>query len=523
MPSSTLVETAGLTAVRLTPQAPRLALAYACRQHLGTLFNDLRDISAGVDPSSSTPSDDVNSPCPSSPILDHLPSPALSPAPTRAAFAKMPWTVRWPASVSRTVFGACFSESCVLFLLVTFQAVDLLDARTRLLNWRISLVVLMCLMTIVVPLLQCLLVTYRSPVNLVTRIFLTLLPFFGYLFLLSFVSPPQTLASNMSTAYLARYVVLGVCILGLLSGFGATSAAWEFLVQPLLFARSPKWRNITEADIASTELALARIRQDLHQREMELARQASANGGPSSQQSTGWVSRVFGSSDTEAKILQTEMGSLRALEGEMGANLGRMRARRAELQFRASVGGALWLAAGRAFGCYCALRIASTILALVFHRSSAAASGSRSDVGAHVIGLVLPYVPLLPIAPSKENAEIIARHASLLLVGAIVLSSVRLVLRGVGRALKLTGKGRRSGQRNIGASIMLLFLAQIMGTYLLSTLIQLRTSFPGRSGRESELFASLPRYEPFEPAFNWAFLGAALAAGVARGIGWAGS
>ncbi|EJD41957.1 hypothetical protein AURDEDRAFT_168949 [Auricularia subglabra TFB-10046 SS5] len=192
--------------------------------------------------------------------------------------------------------------------------------------------------------------------------------------------------------------------------------------------RSPKWQNITEADIASTELALARIRRDLHQ-----PQQVSANGGPSSQQSTGWVSHVFGSGDTGAGILQTEMGSLRTLEGEMVGNSRRVRARRAELQVHASVGGALWLAAWRTFWCYCALRIASTILVLVFHRSSTAASGSCSAIGSHIIGLVLPYVPLLPIAPKNEHTEIITWHTVLSLVGAIMLSSVRLVLCGFGR------------------------------------------------------------------------------------------
>jgi len=49
----------------------------------------------------------------------------------------------------------------------------------------------------------------------------------------------------------------------------------------------------------------------------------------------------------------------------------------------------------------------------------------------------------------------IARQVSLILVGVIVLSSIRVVLRGVGRVLKVASK-------NLGASLMLLFLAQLM-------------------------------------------------------------
>ncbi|KZV88782.1 hypothetical protein EXIGLDRAFT_722235 [Exidia glandulosa HHB12029] len=514
MASSTLTETAVLTVIRL-------ALAYACRQHLGRLYADLRDLSAERDLTGSSTGTGPSSPLSPGIELDGLPSPALTPStPSRAKFAASNAARHWPSSISRTVFGACFSESCILFLLVSCQALGVLDSRTRILNWRISLTILSLLMLVVVPLLQCLLLTYRSPVSPAMRVAFTLVPFGVYLFLLSFVTPPEGLASDLSSAYLARYIALGVTILGLLSGFGATSAAWEYIIQPFLFSRSEKWRNITEADVASTELALARIRKDLNDRERALERRQEASANAGSNAGSSWLPRVFGGGDNEAKILQTEMSSLRALESEISSSLARMRRRRAELEFRGTLGGILWLAVGRAFGCYCALRILSTILALILpstRKGPTTTTTTTTDIGARVIGMVLPYVPLLPIEPSAENAEIIARHASLLLVGAIVLSSVRLVLRGVGRALKVTG--RRSGQRNVGASVMLLFLAQLMGTYLLSTLIQLRTSLPPSS---TEMLSSLPRYERFEPVFNWAFIGAAGAAGVARAVGWAG-
>lgn len=60
------------------------------------------------------------------------------------------------------------------------------------------------------------------------------------------------------------------------------------------------------------------------------------------------------------------------------------------------------------------------------------------------------------------------------------------MLRGVSRVLshsslegrfKLNSKSR-TNSRSLGASLMVIILAQLMGVYLISTIVQLRTSFP---------------------------------------------
>lgn len=76
------------------------------------------------------------------------------------------------------------------------------------------------------------------------------------------------------------------------------------------------------------------------------------------------------------------------------------------------------------------------------------------------------------------------------------------------------------------ANFMLLFLAQVMGLYLLSTLIQLRNSFPpasenegGSEGSVAVLFSSLPSYEVFNSLFDWAFVLSATSTAGGRWIG----
>jgi len=72
---------------------------------------------------------------------------------------------------------------------------------------------------------------------------------------------------------------------------------------------------------------------------------------------------------------------------------------------------------------------------------------------------------------------------------------------------------------------MLLILAQLMGIYLLSTLVQLRTSFPSPPSRpdaeveDINLFSTLPEYELFGSLFDGSFLLIALASAAMRWFG----
>ncbi|TRM55387.1 hypothetical protein BD626DRAFT_578074 [Schizophyllum amplum] len=59
---------------------------------------------------------------------------------------------------------------------------------------------------------------------------------------------------------------------------------------------------------------------------------------------------------------------------------------------------------------------------------------------------------------------------------------------------------------------MLLVLAELIGIYLLSTIVQLRTSFPPEktdtdgNAHDNNLFSTIPAYEVFGPLFDCAFL-----------------
>lgn len=109
-----------------------------------------------------------------------------------------------------------------------------------------------------------------------------------------------------------------------------------------------------------------------------------------------------------------------------------------------------------------------------------------------------------------------------------------MVLRGVSRILSRMTKLKL--RRNLGASVMLVLLAQLMGIYLLSTIVQLRASFPPPAVSSSSvpelafesdiaaeeptnLFTTIPPFEVFGSLFDGAFLLAATLSILVRWMG----
>lgn len=198
----------------------------------------------------------------------------------------------------------------------------------------------------------------------------------------------------------------------------------------------------------------------------------------------------------------------------------------------------------------------NVVLPSSWRRSSSASDTEKvmpSDVFVQWLIRTFPSITEGSLGLTPERAVSLSRQFSLLMVGVIVLSSVRLVLRGVNRVSRRGMDGEllrivncltqalRMTRRSLGASFMLLILGQLMvrfpslpfpafltpctrvlnrtsqGTYLLSTLIQLRSSFPPPSSAGLSLFSTLPPFEVFGLLFDTSFL---VSAGVSAVVRW---
>ncbi|KAG9075200.1 hypothetical protein FS749_013155 [Ceratobasidium sp. UAMH 11750] len=455
--------------------------------------------------------------------LPVLPQPGVARIHPRGGASQWGWG---PTSVARTAFAVCFSESCALFLLVMCQASDVMEAKSRYYNWRFSLITLVALILIIIPVLQCLFIAYKPNRSTTTpgpslprRLALPLFFFSAYIMMLLRIPVIGSgSSSDILTSALARLSVLGTVVLGVLSGFGAIATAWMFADA----LGKKRWAEITKQGISNAEHSLIRVRNDLELRNREA--QALELQNTKNPQNRSWGSRFLGafSGESEMTALRREIAGLRALEFEMARELEQMRTRQARMQFSKTLGGRIWNTGGWLFGAYCAFRVLNSginLLGLLLGIRSYPTPGTSSantctpsstctssataapDLISGALGVLVAIVPGIPL--DRSQADQVARQISLLLVGGIVLSSIRVVLVGVGKILRVTS-------RSLLASLALLVLAQLMGTYLLSTLIQLRTSFPptltSSDTRSPSLFSTLPTFEVFGWIFDSMFL-----------------
>ncbi|WWC62152.1 uncharacterized protein I303_104744 [Kwoniella dejecticola CBS 10117] len=490
---------------------------------------------------------------------------------------------------SRVLFGICFAEGCNLLTLVVFHAVGILHSRSRRVNFSVSLHVILGIVLLVVPLVQCLLLTYRSresssasttpskstSISFTSRFLISLIPFTLYIFLFTRIPPyitaipitpapapptpvldvddPSSTASTIDEAIvqwstsgpegweeggwlapsLGRVVVLGVLVLGSLSGFGAVRTAWNFF-EHTIGAGS---RSLTDNDILQAERSLYRVRHDLVNKKEEITR-VDAASGTSTPARGGWMGRMFGSQNQEAISLQAELSGLKTMEHQVSKSLKAMKLRKKHQDFGQTFRGQLYNLFGYVFAIYCAARLLMCLPSLFFApltRSQASGDtpqeGKGNTNGDWISFLLALAISKLPAGSIDIDVPSWSRSISIILTGVLIMSSLAQVMRSLNKVLRLTSK-------TVGAGFLLLSLGQLFATYVISLLVQLRTSLPpaplessastssggsidyaahlDTSQTDHSLLSTLPDFRVFGRLFDVTFLFAALGTAVFR-------
>ncbi|KAJ9103955.1 hypothetical protein QFC21_002418 [Naganishia friedmannii] len=316
---------------------------------------------------------------------------------------------------------------------------------------------------------------------------------------------------------LGRVVVCGVVVLGGLSGLGAVRTAWNFIEGGGLGSG----RLLTREDLISAERSLYRIRHDMVYKQSELARRlgggAEASDGNSGS-SHGWMGRVFASTlgrNQETNSLRREIQGLGALESQVKRGLEAMKLRR----------------------CFTSILFPPLATSKILTQNDGSNESGFVQEKGNTNGDWISYLiawGLSQLPTGVADVAVWSRAISLLLTGLLILSSLLQVLRSVAKVLRLTSK-------RIGAGFLLLTLGQLMSTYTISLLIQLRSFIPPSmpdidvgeafgnnsttvttiasqfsSHGETSLLASLPEFRVFGRLFDVMFLIGAISTALYR-------
>ncbi|GAW02754.1 G protein-coupled receptor 89 [Lentinula edodes] len=446
------------------------------------------------------------------------------------------------------------------------QGLGLFDPTTRLLHWKFSLFILLSTILVLGPLLLSIFIatdSHKTSRRLpYIRIFISLIPVTLSLFAISRIPLPQALRNDskidLITSSLARLLVVGTIILGLLSGFGAVSSSWTFFPSCISSSSTHGSGVPSERDIEQTERALERVKDDLttrkHQLEAKRNATSSSNGGAPTSAGASWYSRIVPNlrgNDDEA-----EVAGLQMLYEQMDHNLSDLKRRKQDELFQRTIWGRMYGVVRLCMAIYWIARIIwvhplfhspvssytalQTIVKVLiypnFFASSLSPSTNYPDLISKLLADLLSFIhrrhfgghnhDLLSgsdngqtpadLGETQEKIKVIARQISLLFVGLVVIISIRMVLRGVSRILSRMTKLKL--RRNLGASVMLVLLAQLMAVSS-SSIPELAFESDIATEQSTNLFTTIPPFEVFGSLFDGAFLLAATLSILVRWMG----
>ncbi|GAA5922305.1 Golgi pH regulator family protein [Sporobolomyces koalae] len=414
--------------------------------------------------------------------------------------------------LSTALFCLSFSESCTLFTLLLFG--EAVSERARTVNWSFSLLTLLALIVFVIPLGLCLLLTYRTRTTFARTLLLTLVPFSIYLFTFyrfgHLVAHKSVVAGSHSIGFvntlLSRICVPGVVLIASLSGGGAINTAWEAYEWRSISSAEP----VTDAQILQAERALYSARLDLQSRlkSLNLA-QGSAQREADSASSQSLLSRLTSSNPAAAhlKSLEVEVAAMESVEQQMVKDVATLKRRKMMREMGRSWRGRLWLLVGWLFSLYCVWRVFVSGVNLIFGYSRRSHQSAKNGDTAQTTDVITSLLTRIAVMLDVElDIATWSRLLGLVLIGGIILANMRNVLASVSRIFKATSTG-------VSASFMLLFLAQLMAIYLLTSLISLPSS---PTPETTTLLDTLPDFNVFSRLFDSVFLLAAATVFVSR-------
>jgi hypothetical protein len=190
-------------------------------------------------------------------------------------------------------------------------------------------------------------------------------------------------------------------------------------------------------DIDQAERSLALIQRDLAQQPKSTAT---------------WSKRLFGND---------ELDGLVAMEREATRSLADMRQRRKNHDFAQTFAGRCYMVGGYVFAIYCGARVLMCLPSLFYPAVDPDLNATGNTNGDWISFFIAFALSKLPI---EVDVGVWSRAISLVLTGAIILSSLAQVLRGLARILKLTSK-------SVGAGFLLLTLGQLFVSHNMTPLI----------------------------------------------------
>mmetsp|Transcript_6323 Transcript_6323/g.7248 ORF Transcript_6323/g.7248 Transcript_6323/m.7248 type:complete len:494 (-) Transcript_6323:127-1608(-) len=370
------------------------------------------------------------------------------------------------------LFAIIFTFAVNMQELIIFEIVSVMHHSTRVLLWKVDLIALYFLLTILVPIsLFYTQVRYKSRWSKRAKFIVVLFLEGTYLyaftrvgFLLSFLNTSPT-ADVFSIEYgISRIGVFGVIAMATLSGFGAVNSPYKHLSIFIRKYSDKEIENLEQRLLQTMNMILAKKKRIvlLHYNSSRKSKQPERSKSKFSLRSLfsfilkGWFTDE--STEAEIKMLENEIVSLEEFSRELYIDINDMHTDKNRMNFSRTFYGRIYYLLGYFFSAYCIFKMGVCTYNIVFSRDP---KNDPVTKGLHILFVLF----------NVEVPNFWAQLVSFIMVGVLVFNSVRGFLITIGKIFHQVST-------SFSSNSLVLLLGQTMGMYFISSVLLMRMMLP---------------------------------------------
>ncbi|KAI6652779.1 Golgi pH regulator-like [Oopsacas minuta] len=399
--------------------------------------------------------------------------------------------------IVQALFSITFSLSCTLFELIILDILSYVHYLSKEVYWTVSLTGITIVLIVILPMYFAYLLATMIPFISKPK-HQRIISVIGWLtFMYIFWKLDQPFTNLSGDGFLlsleqciSRIGILGVTLIGALSGFGAVNAPYTYMSYFI--------KPIDEKSIEAMENKLLETEKHILVKKKKLVLLDNESYQPIANRSgtgqvfgrlMGYFSGGWGSQDS--RQLTTEIKSLEELARQLFLETVELHSIRERMEFSKTLKGKYFNAVGYIFSAYCCYKLIMTTINILLQRVG------KKDPISRTLEIMVIYL--------KINVDVTFwnQFISFLMVGVIVITSIRGLLLTFSKLFSNVSSTRSS-------NLIVLFLAEIMGMYFVSTILLMRMNLPLKYRKSiTSVFGDL-QFDIYHKWFDLIFLISAL-------------
>lgn len=364
----------------------------------------------------------------------------------------------------QVLFSVTFSLSCTLFEMIILDILNYLHTISKWVYWTFSLTGITIVLILILPMYFAYLLATMIP--FITKpkhqLIISIIGWITFIYIFWKLGQPFPILSGASFIFsleqcISRIGILGVTLIGALSGFGAVNAPYTYMSY---FIKPIDQKSIREMEnkLLETEKQILIKKKTLALLDKDRLNSSIASS------SVGVVGRIMGYFSTggasqESRQITLEIQSLEELARQLFLEAVELHSIQERMEFSKTLKGKYFNAVGYIFSAYCCYKLVMTTINIGLQRVG------KKDPISRTLEILVVYLKI------SVDLNFWNQFISFMMVGIIVVTSIRGLLLTLSKLFSNVSSSRSS-------NLIVLFLAEIMGMYFVSTVLLMRMSLP---------------------------------------------